>query len=100
MSAVDPITRQVIRNALKAAAAEMQAALVKTAHSPLIYETQDFGVVLTDRHGRLVAEGAALAGFLGCLPPTIQTLSWVHTFFAYRKRLVCTDVRASACSEN
>jgi N-methylhydantoinase B len=72
VSAIDPITRQVIRNALRAAAGEMQASLVKTAHSPLIYEVQDFGVAITDAQGRLVGEGAALAGFLGCLPPTVQ----------------------------
>lgn len=72
MSAVDPITRQVIRNALRSAAGEMQSSLVKTAHSPLIYEVQDFGVAITDACGRLVGEGAALAGFLGCLPPTVQ----------------------------
>lgn len=72
MSGVDPITRQVIRNALRSAAGEMQASLVKTAHSPLIYEVQDFGVAITDDKGRLVGEGSALAGFLGCLPPTVQ----------------------------
>ena len=49
---VDPITRQVIRNALGAAAREMQTALVKTAHNPLIYEVQDFGLVLTNRLGQ------------------------------------------------
>lgn len=72
MSHVDPITRQVIRNALRSAAEEMQASLIKTAHSPLIYEVQDFGVAITDEYGRLAGEGSALAGFLGCLPPTVQ----------------------------
>lgn len=72
MNSVDPITRQVIRNALRSAAGEMQTNLVKTAHSPLIYEVQDFGVAITDAEGRLVGEGAALAGFLGCLPPTVK----------------------------
>lgn len=70
---VDPITRQIIRNALCNAAAEMQTCVVRTAHSPLIYEVQDFAVCLTDARGRLVAEGSALAGFLGCLPPTIRS---------------------------
>ncbi len=73
MSRIDPITRQVIRNAARAAALEMQTTLIKTAHSPLIYEVQDFGVVMTNRFGQLISEGAALAGFLGCLPPTIQS---------------------------
>jgi N-methylhydantoinase B len=72
MKSVDPITRQVIRNALKSAAGEMQTSLVQTAHSPLIYEVQDFGVAMTNASGQLIAEGSALAGFLACLPPTIQ----------------------------
>lgn len=69
----DPITLQVIRNALKAAADEMQLALVKTAHNPLIYEVQDFGVALTNAQGDLLAEGSGLPNFLGCLPPTIRS---------------------------
>jgi N-methylhydantoinase B len=73
MPAVDPITVQVIRNALKAAAEEMQTSLIKTAHNPLIYEVQDFGVTLTNQRGELLAEGSGLPGFLGCLPPTIQS---------------------------
>lgn len=73
MTNVDPITMQVIRNALVAAAQEMQTSLVKTAHNPLIYEVQDFGVTLTNHHGELLAEGSGLPGFLGCLPPTIQS---------------------------
>ena len=73
MSRIDPITRQVIRNAARAAALEMQTTLIKTAHSPLIYEVQDFGVVMTNRLGQLISEGSALAGFLACLPPTIQS---------------------------
>jgi hypothetical protein len=70
---IDPITLQVIRNALKAAAEEMQISLVKTAHNPLIYEVQDFGVALLNRKGELLAEGSGLPNFLGCLPPVIQS---------------------------
>ena len=73
MKNTDPITRQVIRNAVRSAALEMQTTIIQTAHSPLIYEVQDFGVVMTNRFGQLISEGAALAGFLACLPPTIQS---------------------------
>jgi N-methylhydantoinase B len=51
----------------------MQTALVKTAHNPLIYEVQDFGLVVTNRFGQMIAEGSGLPGFLACLPPTIQS---------------------------
>ena len=69
---IDPITTQVIRNALVAAAKEMQTTLVKTAHNPLIYEVQDFGVAMTNAQGELIAEGSGLPGFLACIPPSIQ----------------------------
>jgi N-methylhydantoinase B len=73
MPNVDPITIQVIRNALRAAAEEMQITLIKTAHNPLIYEVQDFGVAMTNQIGELIAEGSGLPGFLACLPPTVQS---------------------------
>ncbi len=69
---VDPITVQVIRNALVAAAEEMRLALVKTAHNTLIYEVQDFAVGLLTAQGERLAEGTSLPLFLACLPATIQ----------------------------
>ena len=73
MSKVDPITTQVIRNALKAAADEMMISLIKTAHNPLIYEVQDFGLAITNHRGEMLAEGSGLPGFMGCLGPTVQS---------------------------
>ena len=69
---IDPITLQVIRSALRSAAGEMQLSLMKTAHNPLIYEIQDFGVALTNAGGEAIAEGSGLPGFLGCLPRTVS----------------------------
>lgn len=73
MSRVDPITAQVIRNALKAAADEMMISLIKTAHNPLIYEVQDFGLAIANHRGEMLAEGSGLPGFMGCLGPTVQS---------------------------
>ncbi len=73
MNKIDPITTQVIRNALKAAADEMMISLIKTAHNPLIYEVQDFGLAITNQRGEMLAEGSGLPGFMGCLGPTVQS---------------------------
>lgn len=73
MSEVDPITMQVIRSALKAAADEMMISLIKTAHNPLIYEVQDFGLAIANQRGEMLAEGSGLPGFMGCLGPTVQS---------------------------
>lgn len=85
MNAVDPITTQVIRNALKAAADEMMISLIRTAHNPLIYEVQDFGLALTNHQGEMLAEGSGLPGFMGCLGPTVQSGIRAHGLDGFRE---------------
>lgn len=70
---VDPITTQVIRSALVAAADEMHVSIVKTAYNPLIYEIQDFAVALLTPRGEMLAQGATLPIFLPCLSLTIRS---------------------------
>lgn len=72
MKYVDPITTEVIRNALIALTEEMKLTLVKTAYNPLIYEVMDFSVALTDEHGDLYGQAAGLTIFLASLPATIK----------------------------
>ncbi|HEU0115091.1 MAG TPA: hydantoinase B/oxoprolinase family protein, partial [Thermomicrobiales bacterium] len=57
----DPITIEVIANALKALIYEMDAAIERTAMSIIIREQHDFGMSLVDRRGWVVA-GTAFAG--------------------------------------
>jgi N-methylhydantoinase B len=70
---VDPITREVIRGALAAAATEMNRTLVRTAHNPLLYEVQDFGLGIVGAEGRLWAEAPGIAGFISALSDTIDS---------------------------
>jgi N-methylhydantoinase B len=69
---VDPITTEVIRNALVALTEEMKLTLVNTAYNPLIYEVKDFSAALTDEAGNLYGQAAGLTVFLACLPATIK----------------------------
>jgi N-methylhydantoinase B len=71
-ASVDPITTQVIRNALIAAAEEMRVTIVKTAYSPLIYEIQDFAVALFSKTGELLAQGTSMPMFLGAMPFIVE----------------------------
>lgn len=57
----DPITTEVIANALKALIYEMDAAIERTAMSIVIREQHDFGMSLLDRRGWVVV-GTAFAG--------------------------------------
>ena len=57
---LDVITLELIKNALDAAAVEMQATLERTSYSQIIREIGDASSSLFDRHGRLVAQATAL----------------------------------------
>ena len=54
----DPVTTEIVRHGLNAAAEQMKRALVRTAFSPVIYEVLDFAAAIYDRQLRLLAAGA------------------------------------------
>jgi N-methylhydantoinase B len=71
--AVDPITVEIIRCALKAAANEMSAVLKKTAYNMMIYEVQDYCVAILDHDGRTMSQNeGALPIFLADLGVAVQ----------------------------
>ena len=47
----NPVTAEIIRNALIAITDEMKTNLMRTAYNPIIYEALDFTVGLFDRNG-------------------------------------------------
>jgi len=61
----DPATAEVVRHYLVSAATEMERTLVRTAYSTIIYEINDFGLSIFDRHFRLLADSTGLPLFLG-----------------------------------
>lgn len=73
MSVIDPIAVEVIRGGLAAAAREMNRTLVRTAHNPLLYEVQDFGLGIVGADARLWAEAPGIAGFISGLSDTIRS---------------------------
>ena len=64
---VDPITTEIIRNAFIAAADEMNATLIRSAYTPIIYEGKDCSVALLDANHRILGQSAGLPIFLGNL---------------------------------
>jgi N-methylhydantoinase B len=73
MTGADPIAVEVIRGGLAAAATEMNRTIVRTAHNPLLYEVQDFGVGIVGADGRLWAEAPGIAGFISALSETVRS---------------------------
>src|SRR5713226_5463022 len=71
--AIDPITIEIIRCALKAAANEMSAVLKKTAYNMMIYEVQDYCVSIVDHEGQTMSQNeGALPIFLADLGVAVQ----------------------------
>ncbi|RZT60907.1 N-methylhydantoinase B [Microcella alkaliphila] len=67
MEALDPVTVEIIRNALTSAADDMNATLIRSAYSPIIYEGGDCVVAILDTQHRVLGQSAGLPLFLGNL---------------------------------
>ena len=51
----DPVTLQILRNHLRAAAESMATTLYRTAHSTFVKETEDFTIQVLDAGGKTCA---------------------------------------------
>jgi len=63
----DPITIEILRNAFIMAAEEMNAALIRSAYTPVIYESKDCAVALVDSRHRVLGQSSGVPLFLGNL---------------------------------
>lgn len=66
-SATNPVTTEIIRSALNAAAEDMNATLIRSAYTPTIYEMKDCSVALLDDEHRILGQSSGLPLFLGNL---------------------------------
>ncbi|MFD9123222.1 hydantoinase B/oxoprolinase family protein [Kitasatospora sp. NPDC059571] len=64
---IDPVTVEIVRNALIAAADDMNATLMRSAYTPVIYECGDCVVALLDADHQVLGQSAGLPIFLGNL---------------------------------
>jgi len=71
---LDPITLQVMANALRAVAEEMEAALVRSAFSPNIKERRDCSTAIFDARGRMVVQSASIPVHLGAMPEAVEAV--------------------------
>ncbi len=75
MSAVDPITTEIIRNAFVAIASDMNATLIRSAFTPVIYEGKDCSVALIDEQGEVLGQSLGLPLFLGNLEICVKIMA-------------------------
>jgi N-methylhydantoinase B len=80
MSKIDPISTEIIRNAFVSIAQDMNAALIRSAYTPVIYEGKDCVVALLDEQGNVLGQSSGLPLFLGnleiCVKETAKIRGW------------------------
>lgn len=76
----NPITTEILRNAFLACAEDMNATMIRSAYSALIYESTDCSVALLDEHGDVLGQSSGLPIFLGnlevCVKITAEMFGW------------------------
>jgi N-methylhydantoinase B len=76
----DPITTEIIRNAFVSCAQDMNATLIRSSYTPIIYEGKDCSVAVLDEQAEVLGQSLGLPLFLGnleiCVKLTAEMLGW------------------------
>ena len=78
MTILGPIEIEVIRNALNAAAAEMDVTIWRTSRSTIVRELLDYSTAVFDAEGRNLAQSARIPGHLNSMTHALRTLLADH----------------------
>lgn len=73
-SATDPITLEVIKNALGSMVDEMALIVMRTAYSGVVKDALDYSTAFCDRRGQMVAQGLTIALHLGSFPSAVGSI--------------------------
>jgi len=68
---IDPVTREIIKNALMSIADTMALTVVRTARSAVVKDGMDFSTALFTASGEQVAQGLTLPVHLGSMAPAL-----------------------------
>ena len=67
----DPITRELVKNALATVADNMVVTVVRTARSQVVKQSMDFSTAICDPQGEMVTQGLSLPMHLGAIMPAL-----------------------------
>ncbi len=80
MIKADPVSTEIIRNTFVSIAQDMNASLIRSAYTPVIYEGKDCVVALLDERGNVLGQSSGLPLFLGnlevCVKETAKIYGW------------------------
>jgi N-methylhydantoinase B len=71
---IDPVTQQIVGNALAAIADEMATTIFRTAHSTVVRDGMDFSAAVCSPRGETVAQGVTVPFHLGSVPHAMATM--------------------------
>jgi N-methylhydantoinase B len=71
---IDPITQEIVGNALASIADEMATTIFRTAHSTVVRDGMDFSAALCNADGETVAQAVTVPFHLGSVPHAMETL--------------------------
>jgi N-methylhydantoinase B len=80
----DPITTEIIRNAFVSCAQDMNATLIRSSYTPIIYEGKDCSVAILDEHGDVLGQSLGLPLFLGNLEICVKLAAELHGWDSFR----------------
>jgi N-methylhydantoinase B len=76
----DPITTEIIRSAFVSCAQDMNATLIRSSYTPIIYEGKDCSVAILDEAGDVLGQSLGLPLFLGnleiCVKLAAERFGW------------------------
>ena len=71
---LDPITLEVIQNALSSLADELALVIMRAAYSNIVRDSMDYSTAVCDRHGQTIAQGLTTPVHLGSFPDAMRNL--------------------------
>ena len=71
---IDPITLEVIQNALGSIADELALVIMRSAYSNIVRDSMDYSTAVCDHAGRTIAQGLTTPVHLGSFPSAMRNL--------------------------
>ena len=71
---IDPITLEVIQNALGSIADELALVIMRSAYSNIVRDSMDYSTAVCDHNGRIIAQGLTTPVHLGSFPEAMRNL--------------------------
>jgi len=101
MTAVNPITLEVVRNALIAYADEMASVLCRTAYNMMIFEVRDYCVGIVDPEGQIIAQNTGgLPIFLADLGVAVKGAIARHGIETFKEGDVYISNDPAVCGQH